>query len=227
MTVSSTATTQSSGGTQDNGSSPVVRRQLDPSVLLIMVAAAAVYSLHGFQEALETETSIFAYGGQQVLEGTPPYVSVFNVIGPMGHLLAAFGALVARGLGLEDLLGMRLLFLVFAVLAVGCLYLLARTLFSSRLVALAATASFVTFASFLHYAVAGPREKTVMVLFVVVALLCAVRRRWIVSGVAASLATLTWQPAIAIGLAVVITALITIGGGWRAAWKVVLGALIP
>ena len=101
MTVSSTATTQSSGGTQDNGSSPVVRRQLDPSVLLIMVAAAAVYSLHGFQEALETETSIFAYGGQQVLEGTPPYVSVFNVIGPMGHLLAAFGVLVARGLALR------------------------------------------------------------------------------------------------------------------------------
>ena len=66
-----------------------------------------------------------------------------------------------------------------------------------------------------------------MVLFVVVALLCAVRRRWIVSGVAASLATLTWQPAITIGLAVVITALITIGGGWRAAWKVVLGALFP
>jgi hypothetical protein len=202
-------------------------RSFDPLPFLVGIVAVSVYALHGFQESLDRETSIFAYGGQQVLEGVPPYVSIFNVIGPLGHILAGAGGAIARLVGIDDLFGMRLLFLGFAALTPVILYLLARDLFGSRSTALAVAGTFLTFQVFTHYAVAGPREKTVMVLFAVTALLGAVRRRWALAGVAASLATLTWQPAAVIGVAVVLAALCRSEGRWRSLGKVLLGAFVP
>jgi hypothetical protein len=203
------------------------KRSFDPLSFVVVVAAALIYSLHGFQESFDREAAIFAYGGQQILNGVPPYASVFNVIGPLGHILAAPGVMIARWFGFDEILGMRLVFLALASLTVGVVYLLVRSLFGSRPVAMAAAAGFLTFESFLHYATAGPREKTAMVLFVTLALLGAVQRRWVLAGAAGSLAVLAWQPAFVIAVALVLAALALSRRRWHALRNLMVGASIP
>ena len=68
-----------------------------------------------------------------------------------------------------------------------------------------------------------------MLLFVVIALLATARRSWPVAGVAASLATLTWQPAFVVVVAVVVAAWFSEPADRRArsVSETVLGGLAP
>ena len=197
--------------------------------VLVGVAALVVYALHGFHNQLFRDNSIFAYGGQQILDGTPPYVSIFNVIGPGGHLASALGAAIGRLVGIDDLMGMRILFWVVSALCVVAVFLLAQTLFRSRATALVAAATFLAFQPYLTMATAGPREKSLMLLFVVLALLCAARHSWLAAGAAASLATLTWQPSVGVAIAVMAAAALVgpPASRLRAIVSTVSGGLIP
>ena len=84
-----------------------------------MVGAGAVltYAMHGFSGLLSRDLALYSYAGQQVAEGVPPYVGVMNRAGPLAHLLPAVGVLVARLGGWDDLLVMRLWFMVIATCA--------------------------------------------------------------------------------------------------------------
>lgn len=65
---------------------------------------------------------------------------------------------------------------------------------------------------YILYAVGGPRDKTIMMLFLTMALLATVRGRWAWAGTCLALATLTWQPAFLPGAAtVLVAALLTPG----------------
>ena len=74
---------------------PEVSRR-DPLVLLTGAVAVVVYTLHGFHGALTRDLGIYAYAGQQVADGVPPYLGVLNRAGPLAHVLPGVGALVAR-----------------------------------------------------------------------------------------------------------------------------------
>jgi hypothetical protein len=195
----------------------------------VAAVAAAVFAIRGFDARLGRDAALFAYGAQQVLEGVPPYESVFTRTGPLGHLLPLPGASAARLFGLDELFGMRLMYLVLSVLAVTAMYLLGRDLFRSKWVGATTAAAFMSFDRFLEYATAGPREKTAMVLFVVVALLAAVRRSWFVAGVLTALAGLTWQPSLLILVSVALAAVLQTDGSlrWESLRRVILGALVP
>ena len=89
-------------------------------------------------------------------------------------------------------------------------------------------AVFLTFASFLKLATAGPREKTVMVLCLEIALLLLLRRQWFGAGVLTALATLTWQPVVLSALAAATVAVLTAGAPrLRAAASYVAGGAVP
>lgn len=206
-----------------------VVRSIDPVAVAIVVVAATVYTLHGFQSTLNADNGLYAYGAQQALAGVPPYESIFNITGPLAYLLPVPGAVFARVVGIEDLTGIRLFLLGLSALVVSTIYLLAHDLFRSRATAVAAAASFLTFYAFLHNATAGPREKTAMLLFLVLALLGTVRRRWFLAGMAGALATLVWQPAGLIPVAIV--AARAIGAPPRDRWHdigaIMLGGAVP
>jgi 4-amino-4-deoxy-L-arabinose transferase-like glycosyltransferase len=204
-------------------------RRWDPLVYLIAVTALIVYALHGFDGFLKRDLAIYTYGAQQVVEGVPPYVSILNRAGPLAHLIPALGVAGARVGGFEDLLGIRLLFMVLAVAAVSAIYLLARELFVSRLSGLVAASAFLSFYGFIEFATNGPREKTPMVLFLTLALLAVAKRWWFVAGFSISLATLIWQPAVLVGLAAAITTIIALQSSERlqALWRVIVGGLVP
>jgi hypothetical protein len=195
------------------------RLRVDPWGPLLALAALVVFLLHGFGGLLTRDLALYAYGGQQFAEGVPPYVSVLNRAGPLAHMVPGFAAMLARGIGTDDLLTMRLVMMLLSVAAVWLTYLLGRDAFASRLAGVAAAAGLLTFQGFVTYATGGPREKTTMLLLVVCALLAVVHRRWLWAGVAVALATLTWQPAFFVGTAAAVVTVLALP------WRRVPGAL--
>jgi 4-amino-4-deoxy-L-arabinose transferase-like glycosyltransferase len=133
--------------------------------VVVCLVAVVVYSLHGFRGYLDRDVALYAYGGQQVVDGVPPYVGVLNRAGPLAHILPGIGVAVARLVGADDLTSIRVVFMLFAVACVGVVYLTTRDVFRSRLAGVAAAAAFLSFTGFVHYATYGPREKTPMTLF--------------------------------------------------------------
>lgn len=205
----------------------VIRR--DPLVPIVAIVSAVVYTLHGFHGALTRDLGIYSYAGQQVADGVPPYLGVLNRAGPLAHVLPGTGALVARVAGLDELVTMRVVFMLLAAAAVAMIYVLGRDLLGSRAAGLVTAAALLSFHGFIQYASNGPREKTPMTLFVIVALWAVTRRRWFTAGVFTSLATLCLQTAFfstftAVAVAVL---LVATDGRVRAALRVALGGLMP
>ena len=203
--------------------------RVDWLVPFLGIVATVVYLLHGFEGDLNRDRAIYSYAGQQVAEGVPPYVGILNRAGPLAHVIPGIGVAAARAGGFEDLLGIRLVFLVFAIASVCVVYLLARDLFNSRLAGLVAATAFLSFYGFIEYATYGPREKTPMVFFLLCAFWALVKRRWLTAGVCVSLAALIWQPSFLVGLTAAGFSLIGLRSGerMRSMVRFLAGGLIP
>ncbi|MGB3762333.1 MAG: hypothetical protein WA966_03855 [Ornithinimicrobium sp.] len=192
-------------------------RRVDPWGLAVAAIGAVVFMLQGFGGVLSRDLALYAYAGQQFAEGVPPYVAVLNRAGPLAHMVPGFGAMVARELGTDELLTMRVMMLVLTVVAVWVTYLAGRDLFGSRAAGAAAAATLLASRAVVLYAGGGPREKTTMVLLVACAMLAIVHRRWGWAGAATAMATLTWQPAFWPCLAAAMIAAKV--PPWRAHWR--------
>jgi len=194
---------------------PVGRRRRWPFDLLVpvvAVAATAVYWQHGFDGVLSRDLAIYSYAGQRVADGVPPYLGILNRAGPLAHAIPAVGVVAARLLGIDELLGMRLLFLAISVASICVAYALGRDLFRSRLAGLAGAAALLTCGGFITYATGGPREKTAMVLFLFCTLWATQRQRWFLAGLFLGLATLVLQIAFVPGFTAVTVAALAMRG---------------
>lgn len=203
-------------------------RGLDPLIPVTALVAMAVYLTHGFDGGLTRDMGVYTYGGQQVAEGVPPYVAIVNRAGPLAHLLPGIGVWAARLVSVDDVLGMRVLFMLFAVASVAAAYVLVRDVFGSRLAGLVAAAALLSIKGFVIYATYGPREKTPLTLFSLLSVHAMVHRRWAAAGFWLSLATLTWQPGffpIVAGLAV--AALLQTERRLRSLVRIAVGGLVP
>ena len=176
--------------------------------LLVFLIAVIVFSVYGFEGTLVRDDAIILYGGQQLAEGVPPYLSIFDNKTPVAPLLAGAGVSVASLLDLDDILAVRITFLVFCSLAPVGLYLLGSALFNSQKVGLLTAFTFVGYSGFGIHAASGPREKALMITFVVFSLLFTTRQKWFWAGVLSSIALLAWQPAAIYALIVVFLALV-------------------
>jgi hypothetical protein len=185
---------------------------LDP--LMVGLVALVVYALRGFQGALSRDLGVFTYGGEQLQHGTPPYVGIFNSVGPLADAIPGLAMWLGHFVGVPPVESARLFFTVLSALGCALLCVLARDAFGSRAAGLLAPAIFLTFPRFIELATGGPREKTAMVVFLLASLILSGRRRWAAAGVFAALATLTWQPALFVAAATVAVAVL-IGGRHR------------
>jgi hypothetical protein len=204
-------------------------RGVDPWVPVTGCVALLVYLLHGVQGKLARDVAVYAYGGQQVLEGEPPYVGIFNRGGPVAHLGPAVGAALARLAGIDDLLGMRLLYLGLGAVSVAVAYLVGREALGSRAAGLATAAALLSFEPYTNFVAYGPREKALLVLFVLAAMWATTGRHWFLAGTFVALATLTLQIAFAGTMAWVLVALVLTAGAGRAraSLRVVAGGAAP
>ena len=196
----------------------------DPLVGVVGLVTLVVYLLHGFDKAVTRDLGVYLYGGQRFLAGDPPYVGVLNRAGPLAHALPGVGIWLGRLVGLSDIHGARVFFMLLAVACVCLCYLVVRDLTGSRAAALIAAATFLTFQGFLDLATYGPREKTPMVLFLLVVILAVRHRRWATAGAFTALATLTWQPVFfAAVLAAILAALLAPAGRLKAVARILIG----
>lgn len=201
----------------------------DPLVFAVGAVALVTYALHGFSGMLTRDLAVYSYAGQQVAEGVPPYLGILNRAGPLAHAIPAIGVGIARVGGFDDVVTMRVLFLVIATVCTSVMYLLGRDLFASRTTGLVTAATFLTFSGFIEYASNGPREKTPMTLFVVAALWAVTRRRWFTAGVFVSLATLCLQIAFFTSFSAAVAGALLLAKGERvqALARVALGGAVP
>ena len=215
--------------TSETTTAPSRWRRLDPVGPLMAAVGLVVFLVQGFDGILTRDLALYSYGAQQTVEGVPPYVSVLNRAGPLAHLVPAVGVGAARLVGMDDILGMRLLMLLISVACVWVLYVLVRDLFHSRLAGVASAAALLTFAGFVTYAVGGPREKTTLTLFVLLAFWAVLKQRWLMAGICVALATLTWQPSFIAGLLAAVVAIAGLGrtAMLPAALRFAIGGLIP
>ena len=204
-------------------------KRADPLLLLIAAVSVMVYSLHGFHGTLTRDLGVYSYAGQQVADGVPPYLGILNRAGPLAHVLPGVGVMVARLGGFDDVVTMRVLFMLIATACVCAMYLLGRDLFRSRSAGLVAAGTFLAFEGFIHYASNGPREKTPMTLFIICALWAVTHRWWFTAGVFVSLATLCLQTAFLSTFAAVFLGAVLLARGerLRALVRIALGGLMP
>jgi hypothetical protein len=182
------------------------RRWGDP--LLVGVVALVIYALHGYQGIVDRDLGVFLYGGEHVARGVPPYVAIFNSVGPLADAVPGLAIWLGHFVGVDPLLSARLLFTLLSAICCSLLCVLARDTFGSRAAGFVAPAVFLTFERFLELASDGPREKTTMLVFLLAALILVGRRHWLAAGVCAALATLAWQPAILVALAAVVASVL-------------------
>jgi hypothetical protein len=168
--------------------------------VLTGIAALVVYALHGYDGELTRDLGVFTYGGMHVAHGTPPYVGIFNSVGPLADAVPGLAMWLGDFVGADPILSARLFFTVLSALCCSLLCVLARDTLQSRTAGLIAPALFLTFEDFLRLASDGPREKTTMVLFMLGCLILLGRRRWALAGACAALATMTWQPVLTVTL---------------------------
>ena len=201
--------------------------RFDPLVVVVGVVSLVVYYLHGLDGRLTRDVGVYAYAGQQFADGVPPYEGILNRAGPLAHMIPGVGVVGARLFGLEDLTGMRILFLLLTVACACVTYLFAKDLFDSRAAGLAAAFAFLTFEGFIEYASNGPREKTSAALFLLCTLWAAYRHRWFAAGAWLSLATLTLQIVFPLGLAaILVQALVVRGERIRALARAAVGGIV-
>lgn len=197
--------------------------------MLVGAVAFVVYALHGFDGIINRDLGVFLYGGEHVARGVPPYVGVMNSVGPLADAMPGLAIWVGHGFGVDPVLAARVWF---AVLSAGCcavLSVLARDAFGSRAAGFVAPAVLLVFERFLELASDGPREKTTMVLFLLLALLLLGRRQWWGAGVCTALATLAWQPSLAPAVAAAVAAVLLEARGTRLRklGRFLLGGIVP
>ncbi len=162
--------------------------------VLVAVITAIIYGQYGSDGSLLRDDSLYLYSAQQLLDGTPPYVSIFDHKGPMGVFFDAAGLALGRALGIDEIEAVRRLAWLFCSAGTGLLFLLARRLLGSTGAALFAAAAFASFWGFGVTAISGPRPKTWSTILQIAAIYFTVEKRWFSAGLVGSLACLTWQP---------------------------------
>lgn len=195
----------------------------------VLLLAVAMYTRFGVGEELRRDESIYAYAGQQLAEGVPPYVSILDPKTPLASILAGLAVAVGRVGGADDLLAIRLLFFVVSCLTVLAVHLAAAWLFRSRAAGVVAAAVFVGFEGFAIDALGGPNAKTPGILFATAATALVVRRHWFAAGMSGALALLVWQPLAIYALIAIVAAgaMSEAGERWRNVARAVAGAALP
>ena len=206
-----------------------------PAAALVLGALAALlgsvllFSQFSINDRLSRDESIYVYGGQQLAAGIPPYASIVDPKTPLATMIAGSAVIIGRAADVDDVRAIRFMYFVLACLSVIAVFLAGALLFDSVAAGLLGAACFAAFRGFAMDALGGPNAKTAAVLLAVLATALLVRRMWFWAGMAASLATLVWQPLAIYALVAIGVAGVSVdrSARLRAIGAVLAGAALP
>lgn len=195
----------------------------------VFLAGAAVVSMYGPLRQMEIgDEAGYDYMAQSILRGQIPYRDVVDSKGPFSLYLSALVMAAGKTVGLQDVLAVRVFYVVLGGILCAVTFLVAEAYFSSRIAGAIAFAIPLMSEQFVEMIVGGTRPKIPMMIFGLLALLLIGRDKPFWAGFCSMLACLCWQP----GLAFTGVALLMFSRyltSWRdlRAMRVLLGAAIP
>ena len=193
------------------------------------LAGAAVVSMYGPLRQMEIgDEAGYDYMAQSILRGQIPYRDVVDSKGPFSLYLSALVMAIGKAGGIQDVLAVRLFYVVLGGILCAVSFLVAEAYFRSRIAGAIAFAVPLMSEQFVEMTVGGTRPKIPMMIFGLLTLLLIARDRPFWAGFCSMLACLCWQPGLAFtGVAVLMFSQYLTG--WRdlRAMKVLLGAAIP
>ena len=162
--------------------------------VITLAVAALIYSQFEFMSVPERgDRANWDYMAQCIARGAVPYRDVVNIKSPLSAYIGAAAIVVTRPFGLQDVIAIRSIYFILAVLTVGFTFLVTHDYFSNRLTALLAATIMLTFNSFATLN-CGIQPKTVMVLFGLMSLWAIKRDCPVEAGIYGMLSALSWQP---------------------------------
>ncbi|MBW2087257.1 MAG: glycosyltransferase family 39 protein [Deltaproteobacteria bacterium] len=194
----------------------------------ILIIVVTLFMHFGFNGGMAKDNGIFAYSGQQMSEGIPPYISSFDQKAPMCSLLSGIGVIIARSFGWDDIRSIRVLFFILGCLTCVGLYFLGKQLFESRRAGFLASLILPSYVYYTEQALSGPRGKLPVVLFEVFWLWVASRKQWFMAGLFAGLCIMTWQPSVFIPLITLFLAFVSDRENrWKSLLQAAAGIALP
>lgn len=187
-----------------------VTRYFDVIAMVALALIAGVYALQFdiLRQPIPHDTTYHIYAAQQILDNHPIYRDVGIIKAPLSDFASALAILIARAIRISDIMGTRLMSLGVVMATASVTYLAGVALFRSRAVGILAGLLMAGWNFFGLRAVTGPEPKAFVILFSLLALIWIAQKRWGRAGVAASLATLAWQPALMIAAIAVLAAFV-------------------
>jgi DolP-mannose mannosyltransferase len=197
--------------------------------VVAFLAASLVMLMYSPMRHVETgDPAIHDYMAQCIARGQVPYRDAIDGKGPGSLYLSAAVMAAGKAVGLQDILAVRVFYVLLGGILCAITYLVAEAYLRSRIAGVIAFSVPLMSDQFAEMIVAGTRPKIPMIIFGLVALLFIARDRPFLTGISSMLSCLCWQP----GLAFTGVALLMFSRyltTWRdlRALKVLLGAAIP
>jgi hypothetical protein len=194
-----------------------------------LIVAIVLFTRFSVHEYLTRDQAIYAYGGQRMAHGVPPYSSIFDPKTPMATLVSGVASTLARLTGRDELTTIRLAFFLIALLMVLALYVLALRLWHSVAGAVVAAVVFACFNLIASDALGGPDAKAPGILAAILTMWLVIERRWYWAAFAGSVAFLSWQPLVVypVMVGVIVLAESIKARKWRPFANTVAGAVTP
>ena len=197
-------------------------------VIAFIAGSAAMLMYQPFSQAVGGDDAIWDYVAQSIVRGQVPYRDVIEIKTPGSAYLSAIAILIGKLPGLQDILSIRVLF----VLLVGVLSsvtLLTTFVYTRSLLAGSiATLLLITWPELAEMMISGTRPKVPMIIFGLLSLVFIAWDKAFWAGVCSMLSCLCWQPGLLFTAAafLVFSKYLTT---WRdlRALKVALGAALP
>ncbi|MFY9555192.1 MAG: DolP-mannose mannosyltransferase [Blastocatellia bacterium] len=181
-----------------------------------------------FSQLEGADDAIWDYISQSIVRGQVPYRDVIDNKAPGAAYLSALVMAAGKLAGLQDVIAVRLAYVLLAGLLCALTYLLAETYLESRLAAIIAFLVPLMSTDLAIMLISGTRPKLPMILFGLATLLLVSRNKPFWAGFCSMLSCICWQPGLLFtGTAVLIFSKYLTSWRDRRALNVMLGAVVP
>jgi hypothetical protein len=174
------------------------------------------------------DNAIWDYVSQSIVRGQVPYRDVIENKSPGAGYLSALVMAAGKLAGLQDVIAVRLFYVLLAGLLCTFTYLVAEIYLKSRLAATIAFLIPLMSTDLAMMLISGTRPKLPMILFGLITLLLIARNKPFWAGFCSMLCCICWQPGLLFtGTAVLIFSKYLTSWRDRRALKALLGASVP